>query len=344
MRVLLIGATGFIGSYVAKRFHLEGHDVTVLHRGASTAVLPESVAHIFADRNDLTPHLSQLRKLAPEVVVDVILSSGRQANALMDVFRGYARRVVALSSADVYRARGVLHGTEPGALQDLPLTEDSDLRTNLDVYRKENLRDLKKVFSWLDDEYDKIPVERAILGDPDLEGVVLRLPMTYGPGDPLHRLFPYLKRMDDGRPAIFLQEDAAAWRGPRGFVENVAAAIVLAALSGKAAGRVYNVAEPEAFTEIDWVRMIARAVGWNGSIIALPKDEMPAHLRTSHNSAQHWVVASERIRAELGFFEPVAAEDALAQTIAWERANPPAQIDPPRFDYEGEDRAIPGTK
>ena len=101
---------------------------------------------------------------------------------------------------------------------------------------------LQKVFGWLDDEYDKIPVERAILGDPDLPGTVLRLPMIYGPGDHLRRFHPVLKRIDDGRRRKLLEEGMAAWRSPRGYVDNVAAALALAAVSGQAAGRVYNVA------------------------------------------------------------------------------------------------------
>jgi hypothetical protein len=71
----------------------------------------------------------------------------------------------------------------------------------------------------VDDDYDKIPVARTIMSDPELAGTILRLPMVYGPGDMFHRLHPYLKRMDDRRPAVLIQEDAAQWRGPRGYVE-----------------------------------------------------------------------------------------------------------------------------
>jgi nucleoside-diphosphate-sugar epimerase len=340
MNVLLIGATGFIGSRVAHEFIRQGHEVAVLHRGLSNPNLPESAHHIAGDRNHLAPLREQFRQLAPDIVVDVILSNHRQAAALMDTFRGLTSRVVALSSGDVYRACGILHGTEPGPLQEMPLTEDSDVRTQLNVYGAEKLRGLKEIFSWIDEDYDKIPVERIVLSDPELPGTVLRLPMVYGPGDPLHRLLPCLKRMDDGRPAILIQEDAAAWRGPRGFVDNVAAAVVLAAVSGKAAGRIYNVAEPAAFTEIEWVRKVARAANWNGAVITMPKDILPSHLRLPYNSEQHWEMSSERIRGELGFVEPVKELTALTETIAWERANPPAQIDPAQFDYAAEDQAL----
>ena len=39
--------------------------------------------------------------------------------------RGVARRLVVISSQDVYRAYGRFHGKEPGPLEPLPVTEDS---------------------------------------------------------------------------------------------------------------------------------------------------------------------------------------------------------------------------
>ena len=86
----------------------------------------------------------------------------------MDTFRGIAGRVVALSSMDVYRAWGVFYNMEPGGLQELPLTEDSELRTSRNTYPPEVLKRAQTIYPWLDDEYDKIPVEQAVLGDPKL--------------------------------------------------------------------------------------------------------------------------------------------------------------------------------
>ena len=261
--------------------------------------------HILGDRR----HLPEIRP-APDVVVDLILSSGVQAQSLMDAFRGVAKRVVAASSMDVYRACGVLHGSEEGPLEPVPLTEDSALRTKLQTYPPEQVRMLQQFFGWLDDDYDKIPVERAILGDPELPGTVLRLPMIYGPGDRLRRLYPLVKRVDDGRPAILFEEAVAQWRSPRGYVENVAAALALAAVSERAAGRVYNVAEAPAFSELEWARKVAAAAGWTGRFITLPKERTPAHLVMPGNTAQHWEADSARIREELGYRELVGLDEA----------------------------------
>jgi nucleoside-diphosphate-sugar epimerase len=192
----------------------------------------------------------------------------------------------------------------------------------------------------VDEDYDKIPVEREVLGHSNLPATVLRLPMVYGPGDPLNRLLPIVKRMDDGRKAIPLSAGMAQWRGPRGYVENVAAAIVLAATSERAAGRVYNVAEPHPFTELEWARKVASVAGWDGEFVVLPDDRTPAHLRLPGNPAQHWVADTTRIRQELGYREPIGYEVAIRRTLEWTRANPPANTAPYVFDYAAEDAAM----
>jgi len=336
VRALLIGGSGFIGRRAATALERLGHDVVVFHRGSTRSSRPT----LIGDRRRLAEYAPALRALEPDVVIDLILSSGTQARELMALFRGYARRVVALSSCDVYRACGVLHGSEPGPLEPVPLTESSPLRTVLQTYPPDRIRMLQRVFNWLDEEYDKIPVEWEILGaGADLPGTVLRLPMVYGPGDPLHRLFPIVKRIDDGRPAILFEEKLARWRSPRGYVENVAMAIALAAADDRAAGRTYNVGELRSLSELDWARLIAEAAAWRGRFVVLPADKVPAHLRQPGNLDQHWATETTRIREELGYREPIAQDNAIRRTIEWERANAPP-VDPRAFDYEAEDAAL----
>ncbi|HEX9297572.1 MAG TPA: NAD-dependent epimerase/dehydratase family protein [Polyangiaceae bacterium] len=340
MRILLIGATGFIGPFVVAELRRAGHELAVFHRSASGARSSEGVRQFIGDRSRLLDARMELRAFAPEIIIDMILSSGRQARELLDVFRGAARRVVALSSMDVYRACGVVHGFEPGPLEPLPLTEGSALRTKLQTYPPEQIAVLKKVFGWVDDDYDKIPVERAVLGDPELEGTVLRLPMVYGPGDPLHRFFPWVKRIADGRPVMLFAQSMADWRGTKGYVENVAAAIALAAVRDDAAARVYNVGEADAPSELDWAHLVAQITGWHGELRVLPDDRVPPHLRAPGNAAQHWVAESKRIRDELGYREPISRDEALRRTVEWEKAHPPESVDFAQFDYAAEDEAL----
>ena len=337
MKVLVIGGTGFIGPHVVRLLTEMGHSVAVLHRGKTKIDLPAE--HVLGDRGEL----GSLRPKT-DVVIDLILSSGAQAQMMMDAFRGVARRVVAASSCDVYRACGVLHGSEEGPLQSVPLTEDSELRTKLQTYPREQMEMIRKMVPWADDSYDKIPVECAIMGDSGLPGTVLRLPMIYGPGDYARRFHPIVKRIDDGRRTIIYEEGWAAWKAPRGYVENVAAAIVLASVSDRAVGRIYNVAETPAFSEIEWARKIAAATGWDGDFAVLSRDRTPVHLVFPGNSAQHWEVDSSRIRRELGYREPVSINEGIRRTIEWERANPinPGEFNPHPFDYAAEGAALEG--
>jgi nucleoside-diphosphate-sugar epimerase len=339
MRVLLIGGNGFIGRCVVSALRQQGHPLAVFHRG--TTATPPGVDEIRGDRNQLNASAQELKRFAPDVVIDLVISSRPQAAELMNIFRGATRRVVMLSSMDVYRAVGISNGTESGPLQEVPLTEESELRRTLHPYPPENMQLLHKVFAWVTDDYDKIPAERAVMNDPELPGTVLRLPMVYGPGDPLHRFYPVVKRITDGRRHIIFPETLAAWRSPRGYVENVAAAIALAATDNRAARRIYNVCEEPAFSELEWAQKITGKMGWKGQFVVLPVERTPPHLLRPGNAAQHWTASSARIRHELGYKEPVAIEQAIRQTIHWERENPP-DVALAQFDYAAEDTAAAG--
>ena len=340
MRILLIGGNGFIGRYVAAALKEHGHALAVFHRGTTAAAA--GVEEIRGDRNRLNASARELKRFAADVVIDFVISSGGQAEEMMNIFRGATRRVVILSSIDVYRAVGISHGTESGPLQEVPLTEESELRRSLIPYAPESMQFMRKIFPWVTDDYDKIPAERVVMNAPELPGTVLRLPMVYGPGDRLHRFYPVVKRIADKRRHILFPEMMAAWRSPRGYVENVAAAIALAATDDRAARHIYNVCEEPAFSELEWAGKIAGEMRWDGEFVVLPAERMPRHLLKPGNAAQHWAASSARIRHELGYKEPVAIEEAIRRTIRWELENPPGVGLVPEFDYAAEDAAVAG--
>jgi nucleoside-diphosphate-sugar epimerase len=342
MRILLIGGNGFIGRFVVSALQQQGHALAVFHRG--TTRVPAGVEEIRGDRNRLGASTQELKRFAPDVVIDLVISSGPQAEELMNIFQGATRRVVMLSSIDVYRAVAVLQGTETGPLQEVPLTEDSELRRSLHPYPPENVQLLRSVFPWLTDDYDKIPAERIVMNDRELPGTVLRLPMVYGPGDPLHRFYPVVKRIADRRRHILFADTLAAWHSPRGYVENVAAAIAVAATDARAARRIYNVCEAPSFSELEWARKIASEMAWAGEFVVLPAARTPRHLLKPGNAAQHWTASSARVRHELGYEEPIAIEEGIRQTIRWERENPPAIPFLAQFDYAAEDAAVAGHR
>lgn len=331
MRVLVIGGTRFIGPPVVVRLTDMGHEVTVFHRGQTEAALPPSTTHIHGDREKLADFASEFARLAPNTVLDMAPMCDVDARTAIGAFEGVARRLVAISSMDVYRAYGRFHGSEPGPPESVPLTEEAALREKLFPYRRSG-RGM--------DDYDKIPVERAVMGSPGLPGTVLRLPAVYGPGDQQHRIFSDLKRMDDGRPAILLEEDVAAWRWTRGYVENVADAIALAVTDDRAAGRTYNVGERDSLSQAEWVRAVGRAAGWHGEVMIVPKGRLPPKLRAPDACYDQGLVGdTARIRTELGYEEQIDRDVALSRAVAWEREHRPAgRVE--WFDYEAEDALL----
>ena len=75
MKTLVLGGTRFIGPPAVRLLVAQGHEVTVFHRGQSnTAPLPE-VRHVHGDRKQLTDFADELRRLEPDVVLDMSPSS-----------------------------------------------------------------------------------------------------------------------------------------------------------------------------------------------------------------------------------------------------------------------------
>ncbi len=322
MRILIIGGTRFIGPAVVTRLHRAGHAITLFHRGQSHADGLPDVPHLYGDRERLADFRGAFARLAPDVVLDMGPATEEDARIVMDIFQDIAGRVVAISSCDVYRAFGLLIGTEEGSPDPVPLTEDAPLRRQLYPHRGATFHTADDERRWKH-EYDKILVERVVMGDAHLAGTIVRLPLVYGPRDNQHRLLPYLRRMDAGEPQITLDTRLAGWQASRGYVENVAVAIAATVIDDRARGRIYNVAELDALTEAAWVQAIADAAGWDGEIIAVPSEDLPEQQRVTMNETQPLVIDATRIREELGYQEELTRPDALRETVAWERTHSP---------------------
>ena len=331
MQVLIIGGTRFIGPHVVRRLVGAGHNVTLFHRGQTQADLPETVKHIYGDRQELSSFVAEFKAAALDVVLDMIPFTEEDARGVVSVFKDLARRLVAISSSDVYRAYGRLRRKEAGAPDPIPLEEGTPLREVLYPYRAQAQGE--EDFKY---HYEKILVERTVMSNAELPGTVLRLPAVYGPNDPQHRLFGYLKRMDDNRPFILLEEEQARWRWTRGYVENVADAIALAVTDERAAGGIYNVGEADALAESGWVCSIGNAAEWIGEVITMPREQLPKHLLMDLDYSHHLATNTSRIRAELGYCERISRPQALRRTISWERLNPPSAADSPQIDYQAE--------
>jgi len=223
-----------------------------------------------------------------------------------------------------------------------PFDEDSPLREKLYPYRDHTPPSIGPRPDWLGD-YDKILVERTVLGQTDIAGTVVRFPMVHGERDEQRRFYSLWKRMVDDRPAILMSTKSAAFRASRTHVDNAAHAVVVAATDDRARGRVYNVGEPDALTWMQWARLVASQLRWTGELVVAPSGQMPTRLRDSRPDTwdHHLVAETSRIRQELGYRELVGRDEGLARALGWYAESAPA--DPAAgasLDYSAEDEAL----
>ena len=307
---------GVIGRHLTHNLLKLGHEVSVFGRGKRQASFPRSVAYIQGDRSRLNEHAPALAAFSPEVVVDLIAFTEADAQRTIDVFSGKAERLVCVSSMDVYQAYSCFRRLESSPPSSHPLAEDAPLRTTLFPYRGAAKERSDLLFN-----YEKILVERIVMHNDHLPAVVLRLPQVFGPHDSQHRLRAYLAQMDS-QQNITISEAKARWRWTRGYVEDIAFGISLAALDRNAVGKIYNIGEKEAEAEIDWIRRVGRAAEWQGQIQLVTEDTLPKELAEPYDWHHHLAGDTRRIRESLGYEEQVSRTDAMERSVRWERSQP----------------------
>jgi len=260
-KIAIVGAGGFIGRPLSSQLQAAGHEVVAIGRKNADHVEPV------------------------DAVIHLLLFNEADALAARDKWRDRAERFVVISSGDVYRIYGQVAGLEPwDGRQPPPLDENAPLREKLYPYGRAVPSPLGGTLV----DYEKILVERALSG-----ATILRLPKVYGPGD---RQRTFAREISAGEARI--DDATASWRWTHGYVDDVAAAIALAATHPRAAGRVYNVGERETPTQAE--RLQAFGVRVIIEPCAAPRPNL--------------VYDTRRIRDELGFAE--ITNDPSARTVS----------------------------
>lgn len=320
MRALVIGGTQFMGRATALRLAADGHDVSVLHRGASHD-LGDSIGNIQADRADLEAVQRILREHDFEAVFDFAYDwqKGTTAEHVEGAARactGALQRYVFISSVAAYAP-----GTELS--EDAPLVPD-DIPNPYAVHKASAERALFRMHAG-----SGFPV------------TTFRPPFVHGPRQPFYREQFFWDRMRDGRP-IILPDGGTT---PMGwvFVSDVAAACVRALHTPAAAGAAFNVAHEEHTTQREFVEALGRAAGIEPTFAAIPRDRILAAGGNAFAGNLYFgeyldlppiTTRIRRAQNILGF-RPTPLDDALRVTYEWYLAQPRRPV-----DYSFEDRLL----
>jgi nucleoside-diphosphate-sugar epimerase len=243
MRILVTGASGFLGGALCPQLAARGHDVAALVRREGSQ--PPLTRPLYGDLSDGERLAALLAEERPDCVVHLAaeIASQRSERKLHEVNVEGTARLLRACAASVggqpapaprfVFASTVVTGDAQGAL----LTEDAPLPVSTPYGRS------------------KQEGERLVLG-AGLPAVVIRPSHVYGPGGWYqHELIAQLRR--PGRFAV-IGSGENLWDVVH--VDDVAAAFVLA-VEAAAPGSLYHVADDEPITFYDFMALGARALG-----------------------------------------------------------------------------------
>lgn len=299
MRMLLIGGTRFVGRAIAEAGLAAGHDVTVLHRGKTSADELVGAEHLLADRDR---DLSVLAGRDFDATVDVCAYLPRQVESLAAALGGRGGHHVFISTVSVYADTDA-----PGLTEDAALTETPD--PSVDEVTNETYGGLK------------VLCERAALAAYGKTGLaVVRPTYVIGPHDYTFRFPWWVRRIAAGGEVLA--------PGPRTSpVQLVDArdqgAWTVRLAEGRTDGTFNGIGTSLPFGFEDLLTATVRAVGpsttltWvDGSWLAeqgVSGQELPLW----SEGQDEWTLAGSNARALATGLTPRPLTETVADTLAW---------------------------
>ncbi len=145
MRVVLIGATGHIGSYLVPRLVEAGHSVTAISRGKSSPYFShpawKGVKQLSLDREELEKRGEFGQRIAQEeadVVIDLICFTRESAAQLVEALEGKVQHLISCGSIWVHGPSIVVPTTE--AQERAPIGEYGEGKAQIEEYLLEKAR------------------------------------------------------------------------------------------------------------------------------------------------------------------------------------------------------------
>lgn len=160
---------------------------------------------------------------------------------------------------------------------------------------------------------------RVISQESNLEIVIVRPPLVYGPGAP-GNFMRLVRLIESGMPLPFASVQA---RRSFIYVRNLANAIVTCATHTGAAGQVFLVSDGEDVSTVELIHLIAKALRRPARLIPFSQRWLRILGKLAGRSKQldqllaSLVIDSSRIRRELAWNPPYFMSDGLQETVDW---------------------------
>src|SRR5215471_16900804 len=105
MNALVIGGTRNLGPSIVENLAAMGFQTAVFHRGITPATFGREIERLYGDRGDEVQLRAAIGSRDFDVVVDMTLYTGPEAEIAVRVLGGRVGRYIALSTGQVYLVR-----------------------------------------------------------------------------------------------------------------------------------------------------------------------------------------------------------------------------------------------
>jgi 2-alkyl-3-oxoalkanoate reductase len=249
MKVMVTGATGFVGSHLAEALRRRGDEVTVLARSASkaAALTPLGVRVVSGDLHDRSA-LEQAAQ-AQDVVYHVagVVAARSEADFMVANRDGTRNLVETIGRIGTGRLVFVSSMAAAGpTIKGRPLRGDEAPRP-VTAYGR-----------------SKLAAEQAVTAAA-VPWTIIRPPMVYGPRDQEVLKVFRLARLGVAPVLGDGSQELSAVHGA-----DLAEALIAVATTASAAGRTYYACHPEVFTGAELARAVGRAMGRSPAVIRVP--------------------------------------------------------------------------
>ena len=142
MRVVVIGGTGHVGTFLIPRLVHAGYEVVCLHRGGKPYLESpawEKVQHVVIDRKaeDAAGTFGErVNRLKPDIVIDMICFNSESARQLVEALRGQVRHYLCCGTVWVHGYNKIVPVTED--MPRCPLGEYGTKKVQLEAYLRKS--------------------------------------------------------------------------------------------------------------------------------------------------------------------------------------------------------------
>ncbi|MDA3931233.1 MAG: SDR family oxidoreductase [Tenericutes bacterium] len=255
MKVLIIGGTGTISSYVVEKSLEKGMDITIMNRGNHNQFVPEGVEFIIGDINNENETRDLLKDKYFDSVIQFVAFTIKQVERDVRLFKGKTDQYIFISSASAYHK----------PIEDYPITEETTLFN-----------------PYWDYSQNKIDCEEYLNSVEDLNITIVRPSHTYDNKMIMAVMtrrnyeYAHIQRLKDGKPIIIPGDGTSVWTITH--ASDFANSFVYLIGNSKAYNDVFHITGDKLYTWEQLTNIMAKSLGVEPQIIHIPSDYIIKHM------------------------------------------------------------------